>query len=158
MPRNGRPPKPTSLHVLDGTLRPDRRHGVDEPTAEPGPCDPPAHLSADAAAVWERLSPEMISKGLLAPRYIDTFEAFCVAVVNMRKAAAVLDRDGLLIAGYRGQPITNPANTEFGRYSRLMRALGGELGLSPVATAVIGRGVGASTERTPDTSAARLLS
>jgi P27 family predicted phage terminase small subunit len=158
----GRKPKPTQLHVLDGTLRPDRRHGQNEPTAERGDCSPPDHLSDEVRVVWERLSPEMIQKELLAPRYMETFEAFCIAVVNMRRAALLIDKMGPVIRNEKGQPKTNPASWEFARYTRIMQSLGGDLGLTPVGTAVIGRGVNASLEyrdrdrRNP--SAARLLS
>jgi P27 family predicted phage terminase small subunit len=153
----GRPPKPTQLHVLDGTLRPDRRHGQGEPTADLGDCSPPAHLSDEARAVWERLAPEMEAKQLLAPRYLELFEAFCSSVVYMRRAARLVDAMGPIIKGRSDSLVSNPASTEFARYARLLQRLGSELGLSPVATAVIGRGVGASYEHS-DSSARRLMS
>ena len=114
MARTGRPPKPASLRVLEGNR--GKRAIPSEPAADPGPCDPPAHLSAESRAVWIRIAPELEQKGLLAPRYLDLFEVFCDALVQYRRAARILNQTGPLVRGRAGDLVTNPAAREFARF------------------------------------------
>jgi P27 family predicted phage terminase small subunit len=149
--RTGRPPKPTSLHVLDGTFRPDRHTEVAVPEAEPGHCPPPDSLSEAARRVWEERAPEMVAKGLLRPRYSEMFEVWCIAVVNMRRASAIVDATGPVIKGRQEQVVSNPASRETARWARIVQLVGSELGLSPASVSMIGRAQakpeGASPER-----------
>ena len=142
MGKRGPPPKPTPLRVLEGDRGKSRRTKVrPEPAPAPGPCDPPAHLAPESRAVWECLAPELEAKGLLAPRYLDTFEVFCDAFVQYRRAASVLARTGPVVQGRMGELVTNPASREFARYASIVRAFGSDFGLSPAATTAIARGV-----------------
>jgi P27 family predicted phage terminase small subunit len=152
MGHRGPPPKPTPLRVLEGNR--GHRPLPPEPTPEPGPCDAPEHLSARAKLVWDRLSPELEAKGLLAPRYLETFEMFCEAVVQWRIAAELVARTGPVVTGYRGSVVTNPASREFQRYAVLVRAMGADFGLSPAAVSNIARGTPDQVDRA---SPARLM-
>ena len=98
----------------------------------------------------------MVAKELLAPRYMQLFEAFCVSVVFMRRSAAIVEATGTVVKGQRDQAVVvNPASREFARYARLVQMIGSELGLSPASTAAIGRDVSRSIDRA---SPERLLS
>ncbi|HXW78206.1 MAG TPA: hypothetical protein VEJ84_01840 [Acidimicrobiales bacterium] len=55
------------MRLLEGN-RSHRPLPLEEPPAA-GPCDPPANLSAPARHVWLALAPELVAKGLLAPRW-----------------------------------------------------------------------------------------
>jgi P27 family predicted phage terminase small subunit len=132
------PRKPTQLHVLGGTYRRDR-HGTPVLPDE-GDCDPPAHLSAEAKAVWTQLQPELVARGLLRPIYKETFEILCVAVVMMRKSAEILDVSGPIIRGRKDAAVTNPAAREFARFSKIVRATAVEFGLTPASFGAVGRG------------------
>ncbi|MBV8091576.1 MAG: P27 family phage terminase small subunit [Alphaproteobacteria bacterium] len=70
MPRPvGRPPKPTALHVLHGTLRKSRhRHRQNEPQPEGdlATVQPPAQLSETQQEIWRRIvaeSPRGVLRG-----------------------------------------------------------------------------------------------
>ena len=155
MGRRGPMPKPTPLRVLEGRRSHHRLPEAEAP-ATPGPCDPPEHLSAGSRAVWDSLAPELESKGLLAPRYLPSFEILCDAIVHYRTAQRLLASSGPVIQSARGdgQIVTNPVSREFARYASIVRAYAHDFGLSPAAVTAIARG-------TPDqadiTSPARLL-
>ena len=142
----GPPPKPAPLRVLEGR-RAHRPIPVEVP-ATPGPVDPPEHLAEPSRTVWLALAPELEAKGLLAPRYLPSFEILCDALVHYREAQRLLAATGPLVAGRDGGVVTNPASREFQRYATIVRAYGSDFGLSPAAVTAIARG-------TPDQSEQR---
>lgn len=152
MGRRGPAPKPAPLRVLEGN-RAHRPVPKEDPPL-PGPVDAPAHLSPESRAVWERLAPELEQKGLLRPRYTDSFEVFCDAVVQYRRAADLLHRTGPLITDRDGNVRTNPAGREFHRFAAIMRAGAADFGLTPASLTAIAHG----TPHLPESaSPARLL-
>ncbi|MDP8961539.1 MAG: P27 family phage terminase small subunit [Actinomycetota bacterium] len=70
-----RPAKPTQLKVLHG----DRKDRINraEPLPAMGEVAPPWKLSKAGQAVWDRLAPDRIDKGVLTPWDVDAFAAFC---------------------------------------------------------------------------------
>lgn len=144
---------PTPLRVLEGNR--SQRRIPEEPAATPGPCDPPAHISPQAREVWLSLAPELESKGLLAPRYLASFEVFCDALVQWRTASRLLTQTGPVIASARGdgQIVTNPVSREFARYACIVRAFGSDFALTPAAVSAMARG----TPDQPESAADRLL-
>jgi len=153
MARPGPPPKPKPLRLLEGNPG-HKPIPASEPAASPGSVEPPAHLTAESRAVWEGLAAELESKGLLAPRYLLDFEVLCDAVVQYRRAAAVLARTGPVIRGRSDEMVTNPASREFARYAGVILAYGREFGLTPASVTAIARG---AAERDDSASPARLL-
>jgi P27 family predicted phage terminase small subunit len=150
----GPKPKPRGLRLLEG----NRGHATipDEPDAakSAGYTQPPYEMDDDARAVWDRLAPELDSKALLAPRYADGFAAYCVAVVACQRSARILAREGPIIIGTEGGPISNPASREFRHHAQLMRAYASEYGLTPASITALAR-TRAETEAARDP--ARLL-
>lgn len=52
----GRPPKPTAIHIVQGTLRPDRHADrAREVQSDPGMPDPPDWLLPGALVMWGRI-------------------------------------------------------------------------------------------------------
>ena len=153
MGRRGPPPKPAPLRLLEGR-RAHRPLPVEAP-ATPGPCDPPEHLSAPAREVWLSLAPELEAKGLLAPRYLPSFEVYCDALVQWRTASRLLSQSGPVITSARGdgQIVTNPVSREFARYACIVRAFGSDFALTPAAVSAMARG----TPDQPESAADRLL-
>jgi P27 family predicted phage terminase small subunit len=83
-----RPPKPTSLKLVTGN--PGKR-ALDK--GEPDPdylvdLTPPAHLSAEAAAVWSEVAPKLRKARLLTEVDTVQLEMLCVSVANYRTATA----------------------------------------------------------------------
>ena len=138
MPRKGRPPKPTPLHVLHGTYRHDRNDHL-EPVADIGPVQAPDHLSPAARALWDELAPELTRKQLLAPRYALLFEILCACLDQSRRALYVLDQTGPLVRGRNEALVANPAAGVFTRFSKLAVTLGSEFGLTPAATSAMAK-------------------
>lgn len=61
----GRPPKPTALHVLEGTFREDRHAERKRELRTDGEPHMPDWMSGEAAECWMREVPRMIADGLV---------------------------------------------------------------------------------------------
>jgi phage terminase small subunit len=82
------PRKPSKFKAISGTLRPDR-DGPDAPefdlvTAFP---DAPQHLTADGAALWRELGPQLVRAGVLQVVDLAPLEQLCYAWQRFRKKA-----------------------------------------------------------------------
>lgn len=125
----GRPAKPTHLKVLHGD-RPDRIN-----TAEPQPAAtvvaPPYPLVRDVQAVWDRLAPDLVAKGVLTSWDVDAFAAFCETAAMLRKAWQGAHR-GVLVPGKRGEErVYNRAMQGVRDLTAQLATLGGRFGLTP---------------------------
>jgi P27 family predicted phage terminase small subunit len=129
-----------------------------EEPPEPGDCSPPEYLSNEARSVWERVAPELEAKRILAPRYLDTFGAWCESVARFRQAAALVAERGVIVEGHDGYLVSNPAGKEFSRYANLVRLLGQQFGLTPAAAAGMGQQAVGGTPPPGWKDPARLLS
>ncbi|WP_051772182.1 phage terminase small subunit P27 family [Saccharothrix sp. NRRL B-16314] len=101
---------------------------------------PPAWLDERALAVWERLAPDMVAKGVLTAWDVDAFAQLCTVVVIAREALADIAEngsscktvvrelsDGTLIYDLRKNPSWQIARESMG----LIVSLGGRFGLNP---------------------------
>jgi phage terminase small subunit len=70
MGKRGIPPAPTALKVLHG-VKPSRINQA-EPKPDAGEVLPPRVLDPRAQAIWDRLAPDMIRKGVLTPWDVDS--------------------------------------------------------------------------------------
>lgn len=144
----GRPAKPTRLKVLEG----DRKDRVN--TTEPIPFDvevvPPAWLVAldheaevgteTALDVWHRLAPDLIRTKVLTAWDVEAFAVFCDAVVNHRRAAEQVSREGVTGEGARGGIVKHPAVTATKDYAEIMVRYGARFGLTPTDRASLSLG------------------
>lgn len=131
--------KPTSLRVLEGDR--EDRINRNEPVPGQGEVVPPAwlvELDEDASGggetalgVWERLAPDLVRKGVLTAWDVDQFAVFCDAVVRHREATRVVDREGTLVEGQKGNLVRNPAIQIARDYADLMVKVGSRFGLTP---------------------------
>ena len=130
----GRPRKPSGTHLVDGTrvVRADRpRSGKDLVVSNPlGP--PPEDLSARERAIWQLVGTEM-PPGVLSivDQYI--MAAFCKAVALHEEASAKLKASPMLIKTKNGQVMQSPYVGIINRQALMIKGLGAELGLSPLA-------------------------
>lgn len=92
-PGSGRRPAPTADKKLKGEKRRDRIND-DEPVPSVGDVSPPSDLSPEAKAVWGRLAPDMVRRGVLTPWDVDAFAIFCDAVDRSDTARRHLDAEG----------------------------------------------------------------
>ena len=86
----GRTPKPTALHLVNGTRSQVGRGKGKADGHEPEPqvlldLTPPDHLPESAKVVWREMAPKLRRAGLLTE--LDTFELekLCVSVARYRK-------------------------------------------------------------------------
>ncbi len=127
----GRKPKPTAKKQLAGN--PGKR-AIN--TAEPKfslvtNIDPPEWLSPNAAAMWQRVIPELLREKVLAITDLHNVEAFCNAYGNWRMAQESIEQFGIVVQSAMGSPIKNPALTAANETMRQMVTFGSLLGLDP---------------------------
>jgi phage terminase small subunit len=91
----GRPRQPTALKSVKGE-RKDRVND-DEPVPSTGEVVCPSSLSNGARDIWNRLAPDMISKGTLTPWDVDEFAALCDALERLDRSSQHLDAEGEVI-------------------------------------------------------------
>ena len=134
MGRRGPAPMPTKLRLLRGETRPSQinRH---EPEPLPGGPVMPDDVSPEAQAVWERVLREVGPTGVIRGADSDVFALYCEAVVRYRQAEALLRQTGPLVVDrhHGGSPVKSPLHQIVRDNAVLVRALAGELGLTPAA-------------------------
>lgn len=70
---------------------------------------PPADLDEAAVALWNRVLRELRDQGTWQASDVGCLERYVRAALRARAAREVVDRDGLIAEGGRGQPIAHPA-------------------------------------------------
>ena len=136
----GRKPKPTHLHVIEGTFN-ATKHGK-RLKREPKPVgdltEPPAWFSVGQCEVWA-YGLQHAPAGLLKAIDQGTYVAWCVASDTHRLAAEELARLGiwgLTISGARpGSLLQNPLIEIMNRQALIMLKHASEMGFTPVSRA-----------------------
>ena len=103
----GRKPKPTKLHILEGTYRPDRKN-QNEPTPDPCIPEPPDHIQGAALDEWRRISPELAAIGLLSNVDRNALAACCQLWATIAEAEEKLRTCGLVATTTNGTEIQSP--------------------------------------------------
>jgi P27 family predicted phage terminase small subunit len=156
MGRRGPKTQPAKLKLLSGETHRDRI-----PSDEPVPADEPLTLDAgprepsdEVQAVWDKTVAQLESMGLAYAADSEALRAYCEAVVQHRRASAVLKASGVLVQGLHGNYVRNPALQVQRDTAATMLTLAREFGLTPSARTQIGL----DRERPPGQGAERLLS
>lgn len=147
MGKRGPAPKPTKLRVLHGDKKSRINH--EEPVPPEAPVTCPSWLSAKAKAVWRRLAPSLIARGVLTPWDADMFARFCVLEVLNRQALEDVEKRGTLVAGrHKGEKVKNPSVQIARDTGAQLLAIAGRFGLTPSDRSQVkpakGQGSGAS--------------
>ena len=98
--------------------------------------DPPAGISADAKKLFQRLVKEVEHR--LEPYHSHALALYCETYCDlgrMRNAMRELKNEKILIVRSDGQQQLTPLIAAIKEYTKLVRELGAELGLSPVSEA-----------------------
>ena len=120
----GRPPKPTQLHAVMGTLRPGRHAGREYEVEPEGPLVRPAFLKGRAVRIWREYGARCF---WLTAADSHVFAAWCAIAAELEQGVAKVS--AARIAQWRG--------------------LGGDLGIGPSARARIGTTQRPKRPRTP---------
>ena len=140
MPKgSGRRPLPTAVKKLRGNAG-KRKLNDAEPKPAPGDPDMPKNLSAEAAAEWHLIVPELRQLGVLTKIDGKALAAYCHAYARWMEAEAEISRVGILVA----EPIfglgdrllgvkykKNPAVTVSEAAMKLMKSFLVEFGMTP---------------------------
>lgn len=125
----GRPRKPTSLKLIEGTSNPGR---IPKNEPKPAPVKPriPGYLRGEGKKHWNELAPKLERLGILTEVDGDTLGTYCDAYHRWREAEVHIRRDGSVIAmGRDGYLAPNPWISIRNRALDDMRRLAPELGI-----------------------------
>lgn len=149
MGRRGPAPMPTPLKILRGETRPSRlNHNEPRPAANLPLV--PSDLPDVVQAVWRRVLKEFGHTLVIRAADADVLRLYCDAVVRYDESSRLLSQSGPLIRGARaGELIKNPLHQIVRDNATLVRALAGDLGLSPASRVGLTNGSGKSAEGTP---------
>lgn len=102
----GRHRKPTALHVVQGTARPDRTNPAEpRPELAIPPCPPT--LTGEARAEWDRVTVELHQLGLLGRIDMALLAVYCQTWAEYLEACEQLTGGRSVIQGVKG-PVRNP--------------------------------------------------
>lgn len=103
----GRKPKPTKLHVIDGTApRKPRKNREANPAAKMPTC--PNHVRGNARREWNRMSKILFRLGLLTEIDRTQLAIYCVAWGRWVEAEKKIAEYGELLKSPKGYPIHSP--------------------------------------------------
>jgi P27 family predicted phage terminase small subunit len=149
-----RHPKPTYLKVLDGTRESRINRG------EPSPSDltditPPEYLSPAALAVWRRLVPDLMDKGVLSFWDVDLFAAYSDAIAVYRDCRVKIDTNYVVKGSVPGTAVKNALWRVALDALDIANKIGARFGLTPSDRA---KNDVTEVEQKPTTGPERLLS
>jgi P27 family predicted phage terminase small subunit len=125
--------KPSKIKHLHGTNRPDRRGRVAaEGTKSIDALRMPPGLAPEVQKVWRRLIPAILEHGLQpvdTPALVD----LCTCVVRLQEAEAAIERHGLIVKGYRGGAVKNPAVSVAANYRAALLKWVDKFGMTPAS-------------------------
>lgn len=135
MGKRGPKPMPNHLKVLRG----DREQNLnrDEPIPTPAApgvdlTKPPRGIGRGPAAVWRRLAPDLVDKGMLTPWDVDLFGAYCDAVANYEAVRRQLRESGVTTPGsVPGTSVKHPLWRVQADCLATMLRIGAKFGMSP---------------------------
>ena len=131
--RSGRPPKPTALKKLKGTLR---KHRVNHAEWTPPPEAPPEPDDLDkvAQSEWRKAVDLLLPSGILTRADGRVLESYCRAVSRARAAETIVAAEGLTVEspnGLKAHPAVGIARQAWEAAGRF----GERLGLDPSSRA-----------------------
>lgn len=129
MGKRGPAPKPTEMRLLHG----DRKDRINagEPLPGTGEVVRPSWLAGDAVVLWDELAADLEERGVLTAWDVPAFAACCWWFGKWREAAGMVDSDGILVEGYRGSQVKNPAHQVARDSWSQFEKLAGRFGLTP---------------------------
>lgn len=127
----GRPRTPNGLRLIRGTAS---HHAAPKHAVKPRPVAPecPEWLDDDARAEWKKTVPKLVKLGVVSDVDGAVLASYCQAYARWVQAERAISRRGLVFettaAHYRAEA---PEVRVALKYSAMLRALAGELGLTP---------------------------
>jgi P27 family predicted phage terminase small subunit len=130
--KGGRPRKPTSLKVLEGSYRPDRAV-ANEPRPAVVELEPPDHLSGLALEEWKRTAPVLARLRLSTEADRAALEGYCESYATWRVMKADLEEHGYTFETEKGYQAQRPEVGIMNTALKQMRAFLTEFGMTPAS-------------------------
>lgn len=144
MGSTGRPPKPTRLKVLEGTVRKDRANPNEpKPPAAPRRATAPPWLGKGARVWWNRIRPLLVQMQVMTGADPVALGLLCDALAEYMTARAVLQRKGTTYEtnGPAGRLIRRRPEWDIARDAwRRAKTMLTEFGLTPAARSKVAAG------------------
>ena len=136
----GRPPKPTAVKALQGTLQKVRvRKDEPKPRGQLVPSAPPKGLTKGAQALW-RYALECAPEALLTALDAAVFEQWCSQYDLACRLRDRINKDGEVVEDKDGNHIVNPLLHGYVKLMQQLRALQNDLGFTPASRTKISTG------------------
>ena len=81
----GRKPKPTNLHLIEGTFNATRHAARSDEPKPQGEVIRPTFVKGAAAKLWAQYAPGLIAQGVLTSWDVDMFGVWCVIMAGFQK-------------------------------------------------------------------------
>lgn len=137
MARKGRPPKPTTLKVLEGN--PGKRP-LPKNEPKPRPISPkcPSWLDREAKKLWKQLMPELERLGLMSIIDGAAFEAVCQNYATWVKCEKYLKKQGMTFETDTGYITQRPEVAIGQKALKAVHTFMTEFGLTPASRVRLG--------------------
>jgi len=130
MGKRGPQPKPTALHILQGTYRKDRHSNELQPAT--GAPDVPKSLTKEERLIWDRVCKEIQTLGLLYKIDGWQIERYAKFFCRWRKMEAFIAKNGISYESM-GAVKEFPEVKETHRLDKAMKQIEQSFGLQPSA-------------------------
>ena len=127
-----RPRKPSSLHLVQGTARADRRNDSEPEPMLLNDLAPPKHLSERSAAVWTEVAPMLRRLQVLTEADVISLEMLCDAVADYRLAREECG-DEFVAWSHKGSQMLNQWLVAKMAASKRAEAFMSRFGMDPVS-------------------------
>jgi P27 family predicted phage terminase small subunit len=125
----GRKPKPSHIKKLEGNPG-GRKLNDKEPTPTPELLPCPPHITGDAKAEWERISPKLYRLGLLSEIDGAALAGYCQSYAIWADATRNMEKLGYIVE-INGHPQQSPYYNVMNRALKEMKAFMVEFGMTP---------------------------
>jgi len=124
------PKKPTALHLIEGTGRKDRMN-PSEPKPKVEIPEAPKHLSKEARAEWDRITPLLEKQGLVTHLDRAALAMYCTAWGDHVKAQNMIRKHGTVEKTSNGNLIQSPYVSMSNHAMEIARKLLATFGMTP---------------------------
>lgn len=147
MGKRGPAPKPSALRLLEGTARADRMRHEPQPPVRAPSC--PTWLHREARREWRRLTPLLVTLGLVTDLDRSTLAGYCQSYARWYEAEGMIAEEGMYFETESGYKVLHPAISVSRASLKAMTQIAAEFGFSPASRTRIGTQVPPAAPKTP---------
>jgi len=95
----------------------------------------PSYLNSQAKRIFGRTAPQVIG---MKATHVDQLADYCRLMARLINQERLIDREGILVGGYRGRKVKNPRLQIIREYRAAIQRWAGEFGLTPIGAMRLG--------------------